>query len=133
MNNSKIYISPVNTVLVRKMKNSEIIEMFVHGGESGHNSTGSLRIVRNDKGISKCTYLYSYATPIAYRVYDKSFGVRYYLVTKKFSTTTSRHQHMLKEEIKFFMDGAVTPLTDTYLYEAFKSLLNSNHMEIGRL
>lgn len=73
------------------MRNDEIIEAFIEGRRA-NNSTGSLS--------STGDRLYSYSTCIA--EYDK-LGRLWYNKTK-YSTTTSRHQYMLRRRATIYRE-----------------------------
>lgn len=69
------------------MKTEEVIQNFVKGETSGNASSVSI------KSDGKNTYLYSYATIIAFR--DNIVG-QIYITDKKYSSTTTTQQNMVK-------------------------------------
>lgn len=69
------------------MKTEEVIQDFVRGEKTGNASSVSI------KSDDRNTYLYSYATIIAFR--DNIVG-QIYITDKKYSVTTTTQQNMVK-------------------------------------
>lgn len=120
------------------MKNEEVVKAFVNGAIEGSNSTKSLRIVKGVRDIVevKRTFLYSYNTPIGYRVWNVTTD-KFFIVNKKFSKTTSRHQNLLKKEIQKYSidydDVIICNLKDAMDYGLFQFILESQHLNTGLL
>lgn len=68
-----------------KMKNEDLVEHFVDGGESGVNHSSNLRIEEGN-------VLVNYETPIALRLSDGTVVLN----KKKYSSTTTKHQNNIR-------------------------------------